>query len=130
MEVTKEWLETTGTKISAEDIRQMQLLYEQPEETLGSVVGRRSLYLSAEGSLYQCVEYDDEQRTNERYRQGSSLRSIRTRWRGSGQGKGILRTTGPASQESRRRPYGHTGGILKRSGPCTGKRKGRRTIRS
>jgi hypothetical protein len=30
MEVTKEWLETTGTKISAEDIRQMQLLYEQP----------------------------------------------------------------------------------------------------
>ena len=73
MELTKEWLETTGTKISAEDIRQMQLLYEKPEETLGSVVGTRSLYLSAEGALYQCVEYDDEQRTNERYPAGIEL---------------------------------------------------------
>ena len=70
MPVTKEWLDKTGRKLSVEDIRQMQLLYEQPEGALGPVVGIRSLYLSEEGSLYQCVEYYDEQKTNERYPAG------------------------------------------------------------
>lgn len=73
MAVTKEWLDSTGKKLSVEDIREMQLLYEQPEGTLGPVVGTRSLYLSSKGSLYQCVEYYDGQKTNERYPAGIEL---------------------------------------------------------
>lgn len=123
MPVTKEWLDKTGRKLSVEDIRQMQLLYEQPEGALGPVVGIRSLYLSEEGFLYQCVEYYDEQKRQTRdIRLVSNRRSIWTKWSASDPGTGILRITGPAFPKNRRSPYGNTCGILKDSGPSIRKR--------
>ena len=73
MAVTKGWLDKTGKKISVEDIRQMQLMYEEPVSTNGPLVGTRSLYLSEKGSLYQCVDYYEKEKTNERYPEGVEL---------------------------------------------------------
>ena len=67
MAVSKDWLDRTGTKICVEDIYQIQLMYEEPDSSHGPLVGTRSLYLSEKGSLYQCVEYYDADKTNERY---------------------------------------------------------------
>ncbi len=73
MAVTKGWLDRTGTKICVEDIYQMQLMYEEPDSSHGPLVGTRSLYLSDKGSLYQCVEYYDAEKTNERYPAGVEI---------------------------------------------------------
>lgn len=73
MAVTKDWLDRTGTKICVEDIYQMQLMYETPDSSHGPLVGTRSLYISDKGSLYQCVEYADKDKTNERYPAGIEL---------------------------------------------------------
>lgn len=73
MAVTKGWLENTGTKICVEDIRQMQLIYEDSDSKHGSLVGTRTLYLSEKGSLYQSVFYYEKERVNDRYPEGIEL---------------------------------------------------------
>lgn len=61
MAVTKGWLDRTGTKICVEDIRQMQLIYEDSDSRHGPLVGTRTLYLSEKGALYQSVTYYEKE---------------------------------------------------------------------